>query len=180
MVFFSLLRQVCECEKPNCCLLRTRLTAMGTVVKFETPSSATTCQMRSCPQPDNTPLFLALSLSLLPSLTIFVPLASLASQSLIYLICFSPLTFPHYLLIAAFLLFLLFSVHCPSASPFLILFFFVIVLHTHTHWNTLICSLHLYPVKKCSCSQADWVVSWERGRDGGKEGRKERLKKFIC
>lgn len=40
---------------------------------------------------------------------------------------------------------------------------------------TLTRSLHLYQLKKCSCSQADWVVLWWSDEEGGRE----RLKRFI-
>lgn len=69
----------------------------------------------------------------------------------------------------------MFTVQCPCALPFFSPFFSPIVLHADIHSNTLTRSLHLYQLKKCSCSQADWVVLWWSNEEGGRE----RLKRFI-
>ena len=109
-----------------------------------------------------TPLFLFL--------TIFVPLVSLASQSPFHLVCFlSPRCLSCSLYIH------MFSAHCPRASPFLLLFaFFALSLScidAHTRAHSYVLSISTL-VERCSCSQADWVVSWGGWRkEEGKDGR---------
>lgn len=122
-----------------------------------------------CLQLDNTPLFLALSLSfthchLYPSC-----FSGLSVSQCFYLIClicsfsflFLSLSPPYSLCIHVF------SVQSSWASPFLLS---LPCMHRHTQTHSYVLSISTR-WRRCSCSQADWVVSWGRRMEGGKDWR---------